>query len=363
MQKKLRAFVGSGAIALSLIATLAIGTSPAAASDDGALVTPQMLSTTSGCPAGVTTVVPDRAAVAKFGVAALIPSSQSALLDQVKDDPGLKAIAARNPTWLTSIQCEELPATANTQFLNWSGYQSEIPQYPANRPVKNYHSVYMSWIAQPANTMPTSTAQWTSVWPGIGSGRVSTDTLVQAGTNSNSGPGFLGIGNYAGVQAWFEAYPRDNMEVIPNFSVNTGDRMNVSVLQGGTYANYIICNATQNTCVYPSENLLGSGYSVSGPQAEYIVERPTLNDTPGGEYTELQPFSVIDIQDATGQAELTAGGYVNFTEGDGSQADPVFQAIDMIGCNGTHLANTGTISGGSFPVTFASTGVREVPSC
>lgn len=352
------------AAALLIVPNVAAATS---ASVPGPNHFPEVAVAGSGCSAGTSLVVPNEEALSKFGASALFPSNQPGLASRAASIPALNAVIARHPKWLTKLTCQELPvhsslpgssadpisnASSSAWFANWSGVWNSWLDTSA---YSNFQSVSMSWVVPAAVYPPTSSPEWVSIWPGIGSGNADNDALVQAGSLSNSGPGFAGLGNYSGTSAWFEVYPRENMQEITSMAVSAGDTMNVTVLQENGYANFLVCDSTTNECAYPTEDM--TPYFAVGSSSEYIVERPTLN----GSFTELSPFGTENISEASGEVVNLGGGYTDFTEGTPGIGSAYALQVDMYNCNyDSPLATSGAANtSGSFAVTFHSTGAVE----
>lgn len=293
----------------------------------------------------------------KHGVTALADPRFPRMVNQLKSNPELAKVLKSNPTWLTSLSCSQRAHVHNASCstdncsANWAGWED----YWAG-PNQEFNSVYMSWRVPPVPTAPTSQPEWNSVWPGIGSGESANDLLVQLGTNNASGSAG---GDYYGANFWYELYPMQDEQVIDNMSIHTNDLVTAQTLwsgpnQGGT-ASFIICDVTTSVCVYPEETPTAP-YSFSGYQAEWIVERPTFDN----EYTALQPFSTINITDASGTTITPTGSETSYNLGSGAGAENSYP-MDMSNCAYTQvLASPGAVSSaGDFSVTYHATGTAE----
>ncbi len=62
-----------------------------------------------GCPTGTNTIVPDAAAVKKYGAQAIVPAALAHDDPQALHSPTLQKIAASNPTWVQQVQCDVKP--------------------------------------------------------------------------------------------------------------------------------------------------------------------------------------------------------------------------------------------------------------
>jgi hypothetical protein len=311
----------------------------------------------SGCAPGTTLVVPSASAVSQFGVSALVPAGRTDFQSKLAANPELMKILKNNPRWLSSLSCKtNLPPESDGVCsigqcqANWAGWQDNYA---------NYNSGFISYNQPTVPASPTANAESTSVWMGMGQGRSQTDQLVQDGTVALAGPGFAGIGNYAGVVPFYELFPDQDEEVVSNFPlIHTGDTVTAQALwsgadAGGT-ASFIICDANSNTCAYPQETPLAPA-AFTGQTEEWIVERSTLN----GDLTKLAPFSTVSVGGASG-SKLSSGGDASFTLNNNEPAGP----WDMNNCANTQMLATTSqsiITPGDFTVTFDHSG--SVESC
>jgi hypothetical protein len=185
--------------------------------------------------------------------------------------------------WQTSLTCKEgkpgkpVPArpgkkSAQDTFtsINWSGYVSEQNS--------GYLGAYMEWVVPDGDdSFPNPVS--TSIWPGIGTGESTADTLVQAGTHSDGQPVFDEDGNLAGYDTsyyfWLELYPQESEQQITNLDVGPGD--DVSALAeydpatGQAY--FELANYTTGEGVYAYQEVTG-GVVGTGSQSEWVAERP-----------------------------------------------------------------------------------------
>lgn len=352
------------------------------------LAQPSAVTAGAGCPAGTQVLTPNPNSLRNFGAAALVP--QSLLQDQpdLANDPTLRKMAALDATWISTTTCTILPGasglstsdpssaspdgitpdadataaavtTKKSTSHNWSGFVVNGPDYSK---YAYYSAATMEWDAPAAQYPPPKTPVWDSIWPGIGSGNAPGNELIQAGSVSNSGPPFTYAGSpvaaYAGVEAWYELYPEENMVVINNLPVSQGGgHFIVSVLydQSAEQATFNICAAKK--CISISQHL--QLHSIAD-QAEWILERPELS----GKYTELTPSTggFTAITGAGGSRKLINGtGSQGFVLGrsDGPKAATI-SAITMTGCDSTSLAAPGSLSStGQFQVAWKKLGKNE----
>lgn len=276
-------------------------------------------------------------------------------IDQVNSNSTFKKIKALHGKWLNQLSCTPTAAHHGSQnFYNWSGWE-------AASPTPN-HSWYvtagMDWTVPRAVYPPASEPTDVSIWPGVGQGTASWDQLVQAGTVSNSGPGFAGIGNYSGQGAWFELYPAENEQAIDQFGdIAAGTHVSVLATMdvGTNTADWLVC--VGSTCLSISQALGAVNAFALPSSAEWIVERDSLNNN----FTALAPFSNGTITGAMGSQELSSGsGSEGFTPGSANMPTSALTNLTMIGCNGSTLATTGPIStAGAFTVTWVARGHSE----
>lgn len=168
---------------------------------------------------------------------------------------------------------------------NWSGYQSDT---------QRYLTASMNWVVPTATATPDTT-RTSSIWPGVGTGTSTSDTLVQAGTEQDD----QCIGEVCDptYYAWFELYPQEYQQKIPGLIISPGDSMNAiaEYTPDATtpVADFEIYDATTNE-VYDTEQDITGATPASGATAEWIVERTQV----GGVYPQLTDFGVAQIGDA-----------------------------------------------------------------
>jgi len=111
-------------------------------------------------------------------------------------------------------------STQSRQSPNWAGYVDTG---------ETYTYVSGSWTVPASSCNTIFSTEFSSSWVGIdGDGN---NTVEQIGTNSTCVPHLLGNGSSYG--AWWEMYPENSQQGIPE-SVNAGDVMNASVQYSGT---------------------------------------------------------------------------------------------------------------------------------
>lgn len=321
----------------------------------------------SGCPAGFQTWVPQAAGIASEGARALIPPGLPALSSTAADNPALKAIIALHPHWLTTIDCEStdftnpLPASPKQGLrpqsvasacettdctANWSGYQDQ----KVSKGYEFFNGSYMAWKV-PAEKGPSDNTHAVSVWPGIGSGGSDGNTLIQAGTQSEHVYYLGGVVNFSLTFAWYELFPEESEKIIGNLPVSVGTKMFVAVgyEQGKKTSTGTFYLCAGSTCGMASQTFKGK----SGKQVEWIAERPTLTIIHTN-YTSLDNFGKLTISGA-GFQEVNKQGTTFF-----SATSRNSSKIDMTNCAQTQwLALPGPLRNAAFTVTWKNYGKNE----
>jgi hypothetical protein len=184
-------------------------------------------------------------------------------------------------------------------FSNWSGFELRrsilvVGTGPGGGPVRRgdpYDWIHGTWTV-PATTGEFITPSYCAVWVGLDGD--ATPDLVQAGTASNSvryppsaAQGFeVDVSSY---WAWTQFLPQQQQSQQVNLSVSPGDRVLVEVWMGnagsaptlsGSFGVFLIMNLTTGFSTQVLTPVAGS--VVSGNEAVWIVERPTLFFPPQG---------------------------------------------------------------------------------
>jgi hypothetical protein len=167
-------------------------------------------------------------------------------------------------------------ANANDGSNNWSGY---VITSPGNTPV--YSFVYGEWyVPQVYAEGGFSNSHHSSEWVGIdGWG---TPDVVQDGTEQNTVTFFwVQTSNY---HAWTEWFPYSS-KAVSNFPVDPNDYIKAWTWAGdasgrfsanATVGWFYLCNTTKNACTESSTNI-PPGITFNGHQAEWVMERPSVN--------------------------------------------------------------------------------------
>jgi Peptidase A4 family len=218
----------------------------------------------------------------------------------------------------------------------------------------------MYWtVPHPGAPSGLGQTDYSSIWPGIGSGDPGGGELIQDGTEQNVSCGSVldGCGNYPQTNYfWFEAFPAESQEEVTNLTPNPGDSVAAAVYWStSTGAEFTLCDFTQNECVTGTQ-------SVPAPDiwAEWIVERTAECYTPGADAVlpSLTPFGTVNITGA-GYDETPLGD-LEYTIPD----DATTAQIDMYDVDGTQMDSTSALGNGgsSFSVTWDAYGAPSTTS-
>lgn len=201
---------------------------------------------------------------------------------------------------------------ASLGSLNWAGYAA-ASDFTAPKAVAT--AVQGSWIVP--TVQATSKTQYSSVWVGIGGFFQGDGTLIQTGTEEDSGSGST---FYA---AWYELIPNVSIRitnamtscaVLPTTNyclVKPGDAMSAAVSlkdQASNLWTIVLADGTQGWTFS-----IDVTYASSEQSAEWIVERPALCNATSCKLTTLASFTNVTLgQDGTNVADTntaTLGGY------------------------------------------------------
>jgi hypothetical protein len=172
--------------------------------------------------------------------------------------------------------------------LDWSGY---VVSSDFTNPQAVFTSVSSSWIVPTVDVSPTNT--FSAAWVGIGG--LLDETLIQTGTEQDS------IDQQGVYSAWYEILPYDAVTIT-----------SVNVSSGDTIAAYIgLVNSSSNQWLIRIEDITNGQsfstmvvYDSSRLTAEWIVERPTINNIIGtladfGSVTFTDPSATLDNRTVT----------------------------------------------------------------
>lgn len=253
---------------------------------------------THNCPAAMRLLVPTKSAGYFASHPAALQPDQGA---SVKGALGraLGKMAAARIHWVTSLSCRRghaaprHPQAPSATFFsgNWSGYQaSSDPGYQGGGGA-SFLGVTASWTL-PAIFAPfATTSLYSTIWPGIGTGNSSSDSLIQDGSEQDvlcSGSNCTQ--NY---DFWTEVVPQDPFEnVITSMTASPGDQVEAiaEVDPTSALAFFDVVDFTTGQGFSTLESVPGE---VGASTAEWIVERPTINGTT---LPNLADFSTVDLQ-------------------------------------------------------------------
>ncbi len=178
--------------------------------------------------------------------------------------------------------------------LNWGGYAVASN---FNNPLPVVTSVSASWVVPVV--VVSQTDSFSAVWVGIGG--TFGKTLIQTGTEQDS------IGGEIFYSAWFELLPSDSV-TITTVDISPGDVINASITLVNPNVNswQISLNDITNGQSF-SQNV---SYASSQLSAEWIVERPTVNNV----LSALADFGTVSFSNCKATVEScpgTAGQFSN----------------------------------------------------
>ena len=182
--------------------------------------------------------------------------------------------------------------TLQTQSLissDWSGYGvSSNAMFP--QPLVS--SVSGSWTVPVVGV--SSVEAFSASWIGVGGQANGDNTLIQVGSEHDS------ISGQAVYSLWYEMLPADSI-VIQNIAVSPGDKISGAItLLDANSDNWLISIEDVTTGQGFSQNFV---YNSSRLSAEWILERPTLNN----QLSTLATFGSITFTDAKAQIAATSG--------------------------------------------------------
>lgn len=183
-------------------------------------------------------------------------------------------LAASRPThWLSSLSCKATnrhsvpprttpshgsvsPDTINNyQYSgNWAGYQD----------IGGGITTAQQMWTVPFVNGPNNLTKVSSIWPGIGTGDNSGDSLIQAGSEQDGACGEPGCFTQStSYYYWLEIYPQESSETITNLSANPGDRAGVEVdfNPSNKESTFLVCDFSENSCVTGNEYVNAGGSS------------------------------------------------------------------------------------------------------
>ena len=181
-------------------------------------------------------------------------------------------------------------------YSNWSGFQ-----------LRNglFNLVTGAWNVPYAILGEPNTEVCASFWAGMSD--ANNVSLLQAGTESRL---FTGFGNWTfHVYYAFSEYlpPQQSEQVITNLPVNPGDKVSVLIAlqSSGNQAVTFFTNISTNEGVY---FFIDVGSTFGYGQAEWIMERPTINNTE----SDLAGYFLATMNNAWAALGTTDGGTASY---------------------------------------------------
>jgi len=209
-------------------------------------------------------------------------------------------------------------------FDNWSGAVQHAPEGRAFRWVQG------DWTIP--NVYPPTQGQWyyCSNWIGIdgdGSGDV-----CQAGIECEVFQ--LGPFTIRNIYAWSEWFPESEVQVT-NFPVDAGDEITCLICTpgaGATTATVFMANRSSGAATSFAISA-PRGTQLAGNSAEWVVERPEVNDA----LVELADYGSVfffnaDAYDGSAVLDAGNGNNIDMTEGGGVVSERILDSPAVIQC-------------------------------
>jgi hypothetical protein len=210
--------------------------------------------------------------------------------------------------------------------LDWGGY---VAFSDSANPQPIITGVNGSWTVPRVAATPDN--RFSAVWIGIGG--YSDNTLIQVGTEQDS------VGGTERYSAWYESLPGESVNIV-KVQIHPGDKINASIM--------LIDSATNTWSVYVRDITTGQKfatsftYNSSRLSAEWIVERPTVNNG----LSPLANFGSITLTNSMAVNNVTAKAINRFS----------FARITMYDRQNRQLVSVSSLSsdGKSFTVSYVS---------
>ena len=215
--------------------------------------------------------------------------------------------------------------TQNLVSFDWAGYSVTSNALFAQPLVTH---VSGSW------TVPTVTVTavnaFSAAWVGIGG--LGEPTLIQVGSQHDS------VDGKAHYSLWYEMLPDDSI-TIPEITVSPGDKITASITLTNSNANEWLIQISDLSNGQTFSQIFA--YNSSRLSAEWIVERPTVNN----QVSVLANFGVVTFIEINAQIDATTGNFNAFPE----------SIIIMQDRQNRNLATVSTYSmdGSSFIITYS----------
>lgn len=257
----------------------------------------------TGCGSGASTKYPVAGNYAAF----------AASMGMTASDPLLTRASREHVRWLTHASCmpvkghthRRVPIVQNSNpSSNWSGFVGQS--------VAGTNGAEMDWTV-PSVKETTTAPQYVSIWAGVGTGASPSNELIQDGTEDESRCTYA-AGSTCGASTqthyfWLETYDntyKQPEDEVTSMTPHIGDQVGTYAKYAGSLqASFIFCDFTQSVCQQATKSSPGP----SGPQSEWIVERPTVNGT----LPDLADFGTLSLtlcewtKSTTGSTTYTMG--------------------------------------------------------
>jgi hypothetical protein len=223
---------------------------------------------------------------------------------------------------------------APARVSHWSGY---VVNLDIENRSEGVQSVSASWVVPQISVSENDT--FSSVWVGVGG--YGESSLIQAGTEQHCTNGRL---EYF---AWYELLPY-TITRIHTLDIQPGDKITTSIILVDESKNTWVITVTDETT--GDEFRKTVTYNSSMKSAEWIIERPTVNNT----ISTLANFGEATVTNCTTTINGVSGSIDNFT----------FTPVIMVDSNDSALVSTSSLSGdgSSFTVTYIKPNLNPTPT-
>lgn len=198
-------------------------------------------------------------------------------------------------------------------------------------------SISASWVVPQISVSVNDT--FSSVWVGVGG--FGESSLIQAGTEQHC------VNGHLEYFAWYELLPY-TITRIHTLDIQPGDKITTSIILVDENKNTWVITVTDET--EGAEFQKTVTYNSSMKSAEWIVERPTVNNT----ISTLANFGEATVTNCTTTINGVSGSIDNFT----------FTPAIMVDSNDLELVSTSPLSGdgSSFTVTYIKPKLNPTPT-
>lgn len=205
------------------------------------------------------------------------------------------------------------------QSSNWGGYM----QGSIEKGLKVFTQIAGDWVVPTATQHAARTAEYSSVWIGIGGGCLDAncltqdETLIQTGTEED-----VATDGTASYSAWWEIIPGPSI-AISNMPVSPGDAFHADIRELGAAGSNVwtitLTNVTRNQ-TFTQTVPYASGHG----SAEWITETPLLLGTNAGfsVMPNLGTVSFTNAQTNSGSADLVAPEKIELMSGSTKIVEP-----------------------------------------